>query len=58
MKNKLDMIERIIKSKNVSEYEIYSIESKIYETEFLKERVGSERQVNDFDYFIRILNLH
>ncbi|MFO7795678.1 MAG: TldD/PmbA family protein [Promethearchaeati archaeon] len=56
MKNKLDMIERIIKSKNVSEYEIYSIESKIYETEFLKERVGSERQVNDFDYFIRILN--
>ncbi|TFF85575.1 MAG: TldD/PmbA family protein [Promethearchaeota archaeon] len=56
MKNKLGLIEDIINSKNVSEYEIYLVESNIYETQFLKNSIESERQVKDLDYFIRILN--
>jgi len=56
MKNNLELIEKIIKAKNISEYEIYLLESKVYEIQFLKEKIESERQVNDLDYFIRILN--
>lgn len=56
MKNNLELIEKAIKAKNVSEYEIYLLESKVYEIQFLKEKIESERQVNDLDYFIRILN--
>ncbi|MBD3213494.1 MAG: hypothetical protein GF311_12875 [Candidatus Lokiarchaeota archaeon] len=52
----LELIEKVIKSKDISDYEIYLIESEIYEIEFIKANVDSERQVNDLDYFIRLLD--
>lgn len=56
MKKNLDLIEKIINAKEISEYEIYLLSSEIYETQFLKDRIESERQVNDLSYFIRILD--
>ncbi|TXT62169.1 MAG: putative Peptidase U62 modulator of DNA gyrase [Promethearchaeota archaeon] len=53
---KLELIEKVIKSKGISDYEIYLIESEIYEIEFRNAKVASERQVNDLDYFIRLLD--
>ena len=56
MKNeKIDLIEDTIKTKNIEEYEIYLIKKKIYETMFLKSEPEIEREIEDFDYFIRIL---
>lgn len=53
---KLDLIEKEIKSKNLSDYEIFLVEGKAYESIFLKDKVDNERDVNDFKYILRILS--
>jgi len=53
--DRLDIIEKNLKSKNVEEYEIYLIERENFETIFLKSQPETEREVIDFEYFIRIL---
>ena len=53
---RLDLIEKGLKSKNIKEYEIYLVEKNIYETIFLKNQVDNEREIRDFEYFIRILS--
>ncbi len=54
--NKLDLIEKSIKSKNVNEYEIFLIERNAYESILLKDRVDNERNVSNFEYILRILS--
>jgi predicted Zn-dependent protease len=53
---KLDLIEKGLNSKNIEEYEIYLVEKNIYETIFLKNQADNEREIRDFEYFIRILS--
>jgi predicted Zn-dependent protease len=53
---KLELIEKELKSKNIEEYEIYLLEKNIYETIFLKNQADNEREIRDFEYFIRILS--
>jgi len=53
---RLDLIENGLKSKNIEEYEIYLVERNVYETIFLKTQVDNEREIRDFEYFIRILS--
>jgi len=52
---KIDLIEKNLKTKNIEEYEIYFTEKEIYETMFLKSEPEVEREIEDFEYFIRIL---
>jgi len=52
---KLDRIEAILKSKKVQEFEIYFVEQNIFETIFLKDKAENEREISDFEYFLRIL---
>jgi len=52
---RLDRIEAILKSKKIQEFEIFSVEKRIYETIFLKNKTENEREISDFEYFIRIL---
>ncbi|MFX1320100.1 MAG: metallopeptidase TldD-related protein [Promethearchaeota archaeon] len=54
-KEKIDLIEKNLKAKKIGEYEIYFIDKKIYETIFLKNKPETNREVQDFEYFIRIL---
>ncbi len=54
--NNLDLLEKRIKNKEIGEYEIYYIKSKIYETQFIQAKIDSEREVRKINYFIRILN--
>ena len=51
----LDRIEAVLKSKQIQEFEIYFVQKSIYETIFLKNKTENEREVRDFEYFIRIL---
>ena len=53
---KLELIEKRLKLKDVKEYEIFLVERKAYESIFLKDKVDNEREVNDFDYLLRILS--
>ncbi|MBD3193424.1 MAG: hypothetical protein GF317_00095, partial [Candidatus Lokiarchaeota archaeon] len=53
---KLDLIEKKLKSKKIEEYEIFLVERNIFETQLRKTEIDSERDVNDFEYIIRILN--
>lgn len=53
---RLDLIEKGLKSKNIEEYEIYLVEKNIFETIFLKNQAENEREIRDFEYFIRILS--
>ena len=53
---KVELIRKAIQSKNVEEYEIYLISQQIYETQFLKNQIDSEREINDLEYIIRILS--
>ncbi|MFX0018811.1 MAG: metallopeptidase TldD-related protein [Promethearchaeota archaeon] len=55
-KMNLEIIEKRLKAKNVSQYEIFLIERKSYETIFLKNKPDNERELNNAEYFIRILN--
>ncbi|MHA2287246.1 MAG: metallopeptidase TldD-related protein [Promethearchaeota archaeon] len=52
---KLNRIEAILNSKKVQEFEIFLIEKNIFETIFLKDKPDNEREISDFEYFIRIL---
>jgi PmbA protein len=52
---KLAIIEKSLKEKNIEQYEIYFIEKNIFETIFIKDNPETEREVEDFEYFIRIL---
>jgi len=52
---RLDKIESILKSKKIQEFEIFSVKKSIYETIFLKDKTENEREISDFEYFIRIL---
>ncbi len=52
---KIDVIEKEIKKKDISDYEIFLVDGKSYESIFLKDNVDNERDVNDFKYFLRIL---
>ncbi|MBY9005301.1 MAG: TldD/PmbA family protein [Candidatus Lokiarchaeota archaeon] len=51
----LDLLEKKIISNKIEEYDIYYLESNIYETQFIQEKIESEREVNKINYFIRIL---
>jgi PmbA protein len=53
---KIEVIERVLKSRKVSEYEIFLKERKAYESIFLKDKVDNVRDISDFDYSIRILS--
>jgi PmbA protein len=52
---KLDLIENILKSKKIEEYEIFLVKKAIVETMFLKTKPENEREINYFEYFIRTL---
>ncbi|MCK4381675.1 MAG: TldD/PmbA family protein [Candidatus Lokiarchaeota archaeon] len=53
---KIDLIERILNSKNIQEYEIYFTEKKAFESIFLKDKVDNEREIKSFEYSLRILS--
>jgi len=53
---KLNIIENGLKKKGISEYEIYLVDQKLYETIFMKTEPDNERQASSFEYFIRILD--
>lgn len=53
---KLDLIEKCIKSKNIDEYEIFLVERNAYESIFLKNKIDNERDIRDFEYILRILS--
>ncbi|MFW9970311.1 MAG: metallopeptidase TldD-related protein, partial [Candidatus Odinarchaeota archaeon] len=53
---KLDLIEKKIKSKNIKDYEIFVVDGTAYESIFLKDKVDNEREINDFKYVLRILS--
>ncbi|MBN1214274.1 MAG: TldD/PmbA family protein [Candidatus Lokiarchaeota archaeon] len=51
----LDLLEKKIKNSNVEDYDIYFLESKVFETQFIQNETESERDINTIQYFIRIL---
>ena len=55
-KEKIELIEKSLILKKIQEYEIYLVDTKIYETEFIKSVIASEREVNKFEYVLRILS--
>lgn len=56
MSEKLDQIENVLKSQKIGEYEIYLVERNVFETILLKNKNDVEREIIDFEYFIRILS--
>jgi len=52
----IDLIESYLKSRNIEEYEIYFMDRKAYESIILKNKVEIERDINDFEYILRILS--
>lgn len=55
-KMKLDIIENRLKAKEISQYEIFLIERKIFESIFLKNKPDNEREIENTEFFLRILN--
>lgn len=55
-KDKIELIEKSLNLKKIEEYEIYLMDTMIYETEFIKSEIASEREVNKLEYVIRILS--
>ena len=53
---RLDVIENVLKSKKIEDYEIYLVDKAIFETIFLKDKLEKEREISDFEYFIRTLS--
>ena len=51
----LDLIESCLISRKVEEYEIFYTNWKAYESIFLKDKVETERDINELDYILRIL---
>jgi PmbA protein len=56
MSEKLDQVESVLKTQKIEEYEIYLIERHLFETILLKNKRDVEREITDFEYFIRILS--
>lgn len=54
--DKLDIIENVLKSQNIAEYEIFLVKRNIFESMLLKNKRDLEREITDFEYFIRILS--
>ncbi len=54
-KQNLDVIENLMKSKGVKDYEIFLVEGTAYESILLKDTVDNERELNDLKYILRIL---
>ncbi|TES95791.1 MAG: hypothetical protein E3J90_09135, partial [Promethearchaeota archaeon] len=54
-KERLDRIEAILKSKKIQEFELFFVEKNIFETIFLKDKTENEREISDYEYFLRIL---
>lgn len=53
---RLQLIENSLKLKNVEEFEIFLVERTMYESIFLKKNVENEREINDYEYIIRVLS--
>ena len=53
--DKIDLIEKSLKLKNIEEYEILFVDRMNYETIFLKANPETKREIKDFEYIIRIL---
>ena len=54
--DKLNIIENVLKSQNIEEYEIFLVKRNIFESMLLKNKRDLEREITDFQYFIRILS--
>ncbi len=54
-KESLDLIESCLISSKVEEYEIFYTNRKAYESIFLKDKVETERDINEVEYILRIL---
>ena len=54
--DKLNIIETELKSQKIEEYEIFLVERTIYESMLLKNKRDLERDLTDFEYYIRILS--
>jgi len=54
--DKLNIIENELKSQKIEEYEIFLVERNIFESMLLKNKRDLEREITDFEYFIRILS--
>ncbi|MFX0074021.1 MAG: metallopeptidase TldD-related protein [Candidatus Hermodarchaeota archaeon] len=52
---RLELIENVLISKKIEEYEIFLINKNIFETIFLKNNIENERAIEDFVYYIRTL---
>jgi PmbA protein len=53
---KLDLIEQQIKSKNISEFEIFLVDHKNFESIFLKDNVDNKREISELEYILRVLS--
>jgi len=53
---KIEFIEKILKSRKIQEYEIFLRGRKAYESIFLKDKVDNQRSISDFEYSFRILS--
>ncbi|MBD3256293.1 MAG: hypothetical protein GF383_14440 [Candidatus Lokiarchaeota archaeon] len=54
--DKIELIEKRLKFQEIKDYEIYLTKTNIIETQFLKNKIESERELHTFDYFLRILS--
>lgn len=52
----LDLIESRLISRKVEEYEIFYTKTKAYESIFLKDKIETERDINENEYVLRILS--
>ena len=52
----MDIIEKSLRSRGVEEYEIYFSDNNSHESVILKNEVEIEREVNNFEYILRILS--
>ncbi|MFW9821967.1 MAG: metallopeptidase TldD-related protein [Candidatus Thorarchaeota archaeon] len=53
---KVGLIEKILKSNGVKEYEIYLTNGMAYESIMLKYKIDKVREINSYDYVLRILD--
>jgi PmbA protein len=52
----LNVIEDIINSKKIQDYEIFLIDHAAFESIILKDKVDNNREINNFEYTLRILS--
>ncbi|TXT58862.1 MAG: putative Peptidase U62 modulator of DNA gyrase [Promethearchaeota archaeon] len=53
---KIKLIEKRLAKKGIAEYEIFFIENKVFETQFLKKEMDTKRNVTEDQYVLRILS--